>query len=42
MSFLNNKTESAQYNVALPITGANRETSGEKLYQVFVLESFKD
>ena len=33
LSSLANKIESVQYNAALPITGAIRGTSKEKLYQ---------
>ena len=36
------KFESIQYNAALTITGAIRETSREKLYQEFGLDSLKD
>ena len=41
-SRLSDKIESVQYNAALPITGAIRGTSEEKLYQDVGLESLKD
>ena len=39
---LANKIKSVQYNPALAITGAIRETSKEKLYQELGFESLKD
>ena len=40
-SRLSDKIESVQYNAALAITGAIRETSKAKLYQELGLESLK-
>ena len=42
LSSLASKIESVQYNAALPITGAIRGTSKEKLYQELGFESLKD
>ena len=39
--FFQNKLESVQYNAALAITGAIRDSSREKLYREFDLESLK-
>ena len=39
MPYLTNKIKSVQYNAALAITGANRETSKEKLCQKLGFES---
>ena len=40
--FLAKKVELVQYNAALPVTGAIRGTSKEKLYQESGFESLKD